>query len=77
MRWHKLRGGRIVQSCECGTGDGADVLLAPIQPTELIVSDAQWRGTQYRRALLQVKAKPMDAEQRTAEMRRRAQEIAG
>lgn len=75
-RWHKLRYGRIVASCECVSGDAADVLLAPHTPTELIVSDAQWRGTMYRKALLRQGTHRPDAEQRTADMRRRAQEIA-
>lgn len=83
MRWHKLRHGRIVASCECVTGDAAEVLLSRDRTDDgkfdgggLIVSDAQWRGTMYRKALLRVGTTKPDAEQRTADMRRRAQEIA-
>lgn len=75
-RWHKLRYGRIVASCECRTGDAADVLLAPHLPTEMIVSEADWRALHHRRALLRVGRKKMGVEQQHADMRRRAQEIA-
>lgn len=74
QRWHKLRHGRIVASCECKTGDGADVMLNP-SPIDLIVSDAQWRGTMYRKALLRAVVPKRGAEQRTADMRRRANEL--
>lgn len=74
QRWHKLRHGRIVASCECVTGDAAEVLLAPT-PVELIVSDAQWRGTMYRRTLMRVGTATRGTEQRTADMKRRAHEL--
>lgn len=74
QRWHKLRHGRIVASCECVTGDAAEVLLAPT-PAELIVSDAQWRGTMYRRTLMRVGTPKRGADQRTADMRRKAHEL--
>lgn len=76
QRWHKLRHGRIVASCECVSGDAADVLLAPHTPTESIVSDAQWRGTYYRRPLMHLAPPKRTLEQQHADMRRRAQEIA-
>lgn len=74
-RWHKLRYGRVVASCDCGSGDEADALLAPHLPNELIVSDADWRALHHRRALLRVGRKKMGAEQWTHEMRRRANEL--
>lgn len=74
-RWHKLRHGRIVASCECVTGDAAEVLLDP-SPLDLIVSDAQWRGTYYRRPLMHLAPPKRTLEQQHADMRRRAQEIA-
>lgn len=68
-----MRHGRIVASCECVTGDAAEVLLAPT-PVELIVSDAQWRGTMYRRTLMRVGTPKRGSDQRTADMRRKAHE---
>lgn len=75
MRWHKLRNGRIVASVDAEDGDAADTLLAPHFPNELIVSDAMWRGTMYRKALLRQERRTMGAEQRVHEMRRRANEF--
>lgn len=82
-RWHKVVHGRIVASCECVTGDAAAVLLGDdrrgrdgtYRTDGLIVSDAQWRGTMYRKALLRVGTKKPDAEQRMADMRRRANDV--
>lgn len=74
QRWHKLWRGRIVASCECATGDAAEVLLRPTRK-ELIVSDAMWRRTMYRKALIRQERRTMGAEQRIHEMRRRANEL--
>ena len=75
QRWHKLARGRIVASCECATGDAAEVLLAPVTPEQLIVTDAMWRGTMYRKALVRHGRPTMGAEQWHHELKRRANEV--
>jgi hypothetical protein len=50
-RWHLLRRGRIVRTAWSSDGDCAERELNPY-PTELIVSDEEWRAVHYRRALL-------------------------
>lgn len=46
MRWHLIRKGRIVAS------DTAPTYLDAIATArDIVISDADWRGTQYRRAL--------------------------
>ena len=49
-RWHKVRTGRIVASCECETGDGAEAMLAPTKYDKLM-SDEDWRAMGHRGAL--------------------------
>lgn len=83
QRWHRVRNGRIVASCECATGDAAEVLLhldernaeGQYNGGGLIVSDAQWREKMYRKALFRVGVPKRVAEHRTADMRRRANEL--
>lgn len=50
MRWHLLRGGRIVQTAWSSHGDTAAKELRPTE-TDLVVSDADWWAMQHRRAL--------------------------
>lgn len=68
-RWHKLRYGRIVASCECVSGDAAEAMLAPHFPNELIVSDADWRTLHHRRALMR-RGVTLTTEQRVANLSR-------
>lgn len=69
MRWHSVVRGRIVASCEAGTGDDADGLL-PAHPEALVVSDEDWRRIHYRRRLLRHGITPKSAEQRAADTAR-------
>lgn len=48
QRWHKVQAGRIVASCECATGEAAEVLLRP-DDSAYVVSDADWRRTHWKR----------------------------
>lgn len=74
MRWHNLRNGRIVASVDAEDGDAAEAMLET-RPSDLLVSDAMWRTTMYRKALMRQGRPKMGAEQWTHEMRRRANEL--
>lgn len=50
MRWHLLRGGRIIRTAWSSNGDCAAVELRPM-PWDIICSDADWWAMQHRRAL--------------------------
>lgn len=45
-----MHGGRIRASVDCEDGDAAERILTPKLPS-FVVSDDDWRGMQYRRAL--------------------------
>ena len=59
-----MRSGRIVRTAWASDPDVADRELNPY-PTELLVSDDDWRTTHYRRALLTLAAEA--GRQRTQE----------
>jgi hypothetical protein len=64
VRWHLMRSGRIVRTAWASDPDVAERELTPY-PTELLVSDEDWRTTHYRRALLTLAAEA--GRQRTQE----------
>ena len=68
-RWHSVKRGRIIASCDAPCGDHAETLLAPDRET-LVVSDADWRKVHHRRRLLRHGTPPRSAEQRVADVAR-------
>lgn len=50
MRWHLLRGGRIIRTAWSSNGDCAATELRPLS-SDVVCSDTDWWAMQHRRAL--------------------------